>query len=393
MFEQLIELAKAQPILVGGIGTVVSGSLLYTIHAVPRSIGTGIKNSLISTIYVDNRNDFYDDINHHVYNNRIPWTFRQYEPTTSNKRDTPAIGFSSREKKLDYRLQAGYGSGWGKWDGIYFKFSKSLELKGNDPLKKLNIQLYTRNIQKVEEFFIQAAKISKGKTVQRISVSNGDYWERTADKSLRDLKTVFMQEETKSLVVNSLKEFTTKESWYEKRGIPYKFCMFFHGVPGTGKTSLIHALASTFGYQIAFLTSLKNLTSLLTEMSTDRSMLVIEDIDTLSKLDREQNENYLHELLNSLDGFTCQHGLVVAMTSNHPQNLDPALLRPGRIDLNLEIGALDYNSAREMFNAYFPSVNTFDSLESVYRPMTGATLQQIFINADDAAKAIAAIRG
>jgi hypothetical protein len=81
----------------------------------------------------------------------------------------------------------------------------------------------------------------------------------------------------------------------------------------------------------------------------------------------------LHEILNSMDGMQTPDGLKFIVTTNHLDKLDPAIVRPGRIDDVIEIGPLSLESARRMFRAFYGR----EGIDS-YSPRTGAELQQMF---------------
>ena len=89
----------------------------------------------------------------------------------------------------------------------------------------------------------------------------------------------------------------------------------------------------------------------------------------------------LHEILNSMDGMQTPDGLKFIVTTNHLDKLDPAIVRPGRIDDVIEVGPLSIDSARRMFKAFYGR-NGIDG----YFPRTGAELQLMFstMTAEDA---------
>lgn len=74
-------------------------------------------------------------------------------------------------------------------------------------------------------------------------------------------------------------------------------------------------------------------------------------------------------MLNALDGVASSDGRIVFMTTNYIERLDPALIRPGRVDIKQFVGhATDYQ-ARRMFLRFFPESNEKLASEFVQRLM------------------------
>ena len=69
-----------------------------------------------------------------------------------------------------------------------------------------------------------------------------------------------------------------------------------------------------------------------------------------------------NEVLNCLDGFNNPEGLIVIMTTNYPDKLDCALLRSGRIDMNIELTYLDKYQAKNMFKSFFKDDTIFEEI-------------------------------
>lgn len=141
-------------------------------------------------------------------------------------------------------------------------------------------------------------------------------------------------------------KFKSSKSWYLKRGIPYKRGYLFYGNPGNGKTSLVRALACEYKKDIYVLNlhdlnSDGELTSLMTDLNKN-SILLIEDIDGFVKKRKVKGKKKLSggvsfsAILNSLDGVANISGLVTIISTNKKEDLDSALIRPGRIDKQYE---------------------------------------------------------
>ena len=82
------------------------------------------------------------------------------------------------------------------------------------------------------------------------------------------------------------------------------------------------------------------------------TLLLIEDVDCVFKTERattEQTGVTLSGLLNALDGVSSREGRVLFLTTNHPERLDPALVRPGRVDRKIELGNATADQARRLF--------------------------------------------
>jgi chaperone BCS1 len=61
--------------------------------------------------------------------------------------------------------------------------------------------------------------------------------------------------------------------------------------------------------------------------------------------------------LNAIDGVAAGEGRILFATTNHPQRLDAALVRPGRIDRKVEIGLADRNQIRRIYQRFFPEAD------------------------------------
>lgn len=139
----------------------------------------------------------------------------------------------------------------------------------------------------------------------------------------------------------------------------------FWGPPGTGKTSFICAIAGHLKLNICYL----NLSSgNLDDDGLNRalndapghSIILLEDIDAVFvqrhqvSQDRHRRTVTFSGLLNALDGVRSQEGQIVMMTTNHKDNLDPALLRPGRADVHAHLNNASHSQMTNMFKRMFP---------------------------------------
>jgi len=181
--------------------------------------------------------------------------------------------------------------------------------------------------------------------------------------------------------------FLNNRNWYDSRGIPYQLGLLLSGVPGSGKTSIIRAIANLTKRHIinvnfaniSTATQLKNLFfSEKITVYTDSTMsnfdvltiplenriYVLEEIDAISNIVKQRvdgevreepvpDELTLGEILTVLDGTLESPGRIVIMTSNRPEILDKALVRPGRIDVSVKFGYAKKKLIVEMYQCFF----------------------------------------
>lgn len=136
-----------------------------------------------------------------------------------------------------------------------------------------------------------------------------------------------------------------------------------HGPPGTGKTSFVQAVAAKLKLNICYLNLSggnlddDQLNNLLNN-SPLKSIILIEDIDAIflerASVQAQRCRVSFSGLLNALDGVRSQEGRVLIMTTNHPEKLDPALLRPGRADLKIELNNASVMQLQKMYHKFFP---------------------------------------
>lgn len=186
-------------------------------------------------------------------------------------------------------------------------------------------------------------------------------WRTLTDISPRQLSTVFLADGQLERIVKDLEDFLQLEEWYAERGIPWRRGHMYEGPPGTGKSSMVAALAGHLKLNL-YICSINDRTmtderllSCLQEMRP-RSILLLEDIDALVEerdVAGEATGVTFAGLLNALDGVTSKSGIITIMTTNHPEKLDPALVRKGRVDLRENFGVATYEQGQRLVRHFY----------------------------------------
>jgi ATP-dependent Zn protease len=219
------------------------------------------------------------------------------------------------------------------------------------------------------------------------------------------------------IIRNRVHFFCKNRKWYDEKGIPYTLGLLLSGAPGTGKTSTIKCLANETNRHICNInlnndmtkTQLENLffnenlsviNPILGQTETyciplDQRIYVLEDVDCQSDivmertlkmnmnqpepitssddLDKEpqkkredSNKVDLSFLLNLLDGVLENPGRIVIMTSNHPDMLDSALIRPGRIDVIAKFRNCSNTTVKDMIEFFYDTKLSGEDIERIY---------------------------
>ena len=194
-------------------------------------------------------------------------------------------------------------------------------------------------------------------------------WDTIKVKTNKTMENTIVSDDVHVDVFDDIEWFINNESWYAKKGIDYKRGYILYGVPGTGKTSIIKAIATKYGLPIFSLdlSSIKNnndlvrLTNKITyEAKSSHYILAMEDVDQ-SKLfaprrydDRSRGIS-MNCFLNCIDGVVETHGRITIMTANNVDALKrhKALVRPGRIDKSVEIGCCDKDQIQRLVENFY----------------------------------------
>ncbi|PRQ47531.1 putative ATPase, AAA-type, core, AAA-type ATPase domain-containing protein [Rosa chinensis] len=178
--------------------------------------------------------------------------------------------------------------------------------------------------------------------------------------------TLAIAPEIKKMIIEDLDRFLRRKEFYKKVGKAWKRGYLLYGPPGTGKSSLIAAMANylqfdIYDVELSSVYSNSDLRSIMLSTS-NRSILVIEDIDcTVEAQNREDKRSEqsdtnftLSGLLNFIDGMwsSCADGRIIVFTTNHKDKLDPALLRPGRMDVHIHMSYCTVSGFRILASNY-----------------------------------------
>jgi len=214
--------------------------------------------------------------------------------------------------------------------------------------------------------------------------------------------------EEATLVRSDLRHFLDNKASYLRTGRPWTYTVLNEGPPGVGKTKLVKAIAALTGYTLVVinLSHIKNTQMLYEAFHTttlagetvphDRRLYYIPEVDTqicdvlkirptaaataaaaaaeipaitknrkgqpqtgfpanpmMGPMFVEDKAPTLGEILNVLDGVPERHGHILVLDTNHLATLDPALIRPGRVDRIVSWQKMSVSSVRSFLENYY----------------------------------------
>ncbi|CAM8886233.1 unnamed protein product [Rhodiola kirilowii] len=194
-----------------------------------------------------------------------------------------------------------------------------------------------------------------------------------------------MDPEQKKMIIDDLDRFVSRKEYYQRIGKVWKRGYLLYGPPGTGKSSLIAAMANylkfdIYDLELSSIHSDSYLRSILMS-TTNRSILIIEDIDCnveaqdrALEVDQSDSKLTLSGLLNFIDGLwsSCGDERIIVFTTNHKEKLDPALLRPGRMDVHIHMSYCTPAGFKILASNYLDLKDTHPLFEEIERLMVSA---------------------
>lgn len=409
--------------MVDGMKLVVLGGTVETARRVSSSAWSSFVNSFFLTASFSDEDMPYEWLM--LWLSRRPeWQrSREFETTTR----TTTVGLSARtnggteleddepddpEDELTpgkQKLKVVFQPTFDTTHTIFYKghWLRVRRSKKQDGVEVLFISVVARSNSILKQLVLQAKKEYEAEAIHRVQIYFADShgsWRWTDSRHKRPMSSIVLNPGVKEMLLNDARDFLKSEKWYADRGIPFRRGYLLHGVPGSGKTSLIHALAGELMLDIYVVSLSANwindstLTTLMGRVPA-RCILLLEDLDAAftrsvtrdatstgtptvnnkdtnnsSNSNRSNNNNNnsndqsnqlsdtntlsLSGLLNSLDGVAAAEGRILFATTNHLERLDPALSRPGRLDVWVEFKNASKWQAECLFRNFFPSAES-----------------------------------
>lgn len=364
----------------GGLLLMILGSIGVFLRSLPERVWSWLVNQFTLTITIKDDDEAFSWIKGWFLEQHCLKHLRQLDlDTTLRGTDVALIPAPGRHWFFRNRRP------------FWVQFYRSEDAKGRSQrrMESLCFQTIGRDQQILRELVSEVVDCHHRKTRASSYLSLYDEgWDYVSAYSPRLLGSVLLKPGEKEHLMQDLERFRSSRERYRRLGVPYHRGYLLYGPPGTGKTSLVSAVASHFGMSIYVvnLTEMNDRT-LKTAVNAvpENAVILFEDIDCMKADARMEDWSAdsrmratnpatgtqirsaprttvsLSGLLNVLDGFHAPENVIFVMTTNDIDALDPALLRPGRIDYRLFMGRAEVSQKMELYRRFFPETTDIDA--------------------------------
>jgi mitochondrial chaperone BCS1 len=396
-----IEALLANQVFSGVAGAAIVSAVLFQLRSVPQTIWALLQAQFSATLTVYSEQEAFRQID--------LWLGR-HPSTQKSRRLALTEWWNQAAAETEYQLTAGDGPHV-LWEGRKPVFALK---QTHDPTpggygRRQTVTLTTIGRDRsVLERILREARTVQDRDVVPVHLWGGHGFQLIERRQRRALETIHLAAGLRDSIVEDAQRFISRRAWYVDRGIPHRRGYLFEGPPGTGKSSMALALAGALHRPIYIINpaTVQDDNALQSAINQAGSAVVlIEDIDAVDvsrerpapapaytaapalargagvpdslPVAAERTGISTSGLLNAIDGVAARDGRILIITTNHAEKLDPALIRPGRVDMRCHFGPAGEAEAAAMFRRFCPDLDERHFLAEIAPelPLSQAELQ------------------
>lgn len=382
----LNQFLASDQLVASGLLLIVAGSILASMKRLPFEIWNFLQNHTFVSLHVFDEDEAFLWIKiwlgHKLAKAKSKSTFTQRNDKDCGDYITDIVEMyqkSGKEDKPTAQFVPAPGTYFFWFNNrlfwvTYIRTNSESPSGQSRPRESIVIRGLSQKTKIIEEMVLtarDAAMPDDGKVEVRIAKQHS--WSQHTRVDKRSVESVILPNNLCQEVVSSIRKFQSAKGWYNSMGIPYRKGILLYGPPGNGKTSLVLAVASSLNMNvnILFLGDSTITDSVLNDLLSrmdNNTIVLIEDIDcTFQNRKTLKGSKSLgvsfSGLLNAIDGLATQGGRVLFMTTNKINDLDPALIRPGRADDRIFIDNANQEQTKELFSRFYPESSEEQSVQ------------------------------
>lgn len=261
----------------------------------------------------------------------------------------------AREKGLEFAIMMAPGGRFGLWTGVQVEIAVPAGERGAQ---------FSQELFRDIELLVSKGRTYRGRIISLeagIDPMGGGSMVKVHRLAKVNREDVILPRKTLDLLDRNVAGFMMARPRLKSLQFHVRKGLLFYGPPGTGKTYTIHYLASQLPNHTTLLVTAEQVALIGEYFKLARflqpSMMVIEDIDLIARerthMYGPQQEALLNKLLNEMDGLREDAEVLFILTTNRPDQIEPALVsRPGRIDQAIEFPLPDEEGRAKLTSLY-----------------------------------------
>lgn len=369
----------------GAVTASVAGSLFYLLRKFPKAIWFQLRRFILFTYQIEYTVDYYNrDMITEVAQKL------EYDLQKHVSRRRPIARLVARKKRIVESLSDGGFFFLHERAPIYVSRKHEVSDKkatsasgGGEVRITISMTALRCHREKMMAVLHETAREYMVPGIYQITTSNyGGYPGANRIRNFTRLPVLAIDADVKAQVDEALDNFIQNRELNNQQDIPHKLVFMFYGEPGTGKSTLAEYISFRLKTSLFCLNAQSgdrgghNLTSVV-EVARDNiddsevPVVLCDDFDTFwnglkkraprpknpdnpieGMMEPEESPN-LGRLLVSLQSPTQINDCVVIFSTNHLEKIDPALYRPGRVTVMIEVGRMKPKSIMEYFEASY----------------------------------------